>query len=88
MFKVLWKVGVTNDEILYRVGRDRELLHSQNKKNFILGSYYKEEPSTTIHNKRKIEEKRRIGRKKLSWLRNIRGWTSLTFEDRIRSAAK
>ena len=36
--------------------------------------------------KGKIEGKRGLGRKKLSWLRNIRNWTHLTFEELIRKA--
>lgn len=34
----------------------------------------------------KVEDKRCIGRRKLSWLRNIRSWTGLGAEHRFRVA--
>lgn len=34
----------------------------------------------------KIEGKRGIGRKKVSWLRHIRHWTGLNYEELIKAA--
>ena len=71
---------MTNEEVLRRVNKERELFHVVKKrKTAYLGHIMRNEKYRFLQLmiKGKIEGKRGIGRKKMSWLRNIRQWTGL-----------
>ena len=78
--KISWTEKVTNEEVLRRVNKERELFHVVKKrKTAYLGHIMRNEKYRFLQLmiKGKIEGKRGIGRKKMSWLRNIRQWTGL-----------
>lgn len=89
MLKIPWTAHITNTEVYNRIGRERELLNIiKIRKTSYLGHILRNEKYHVLQLivKGKIEGKRGLGRKKLSWLRNIRNWTHLTFEELIRKA--
>lgn len=77
---------ITNAEVIGRGSTDREFLHII--KTSYLGQLLRNQkyylPQLVIETK--IEGKRGIGKKKLSWIRIIRHWRNLTFEQLIRAA--
>lgn len=80
MLRVPWTDRVTNDEILRRIGRDRELmLNVKKKKTSYFGHIMRNSKYQLLQLivEGKIEGKRGMGRKQMSWLRNIRDWTGL-----------
>jgi len=75
------------NEVLRRLYKDRKLLTIiKRRKLDYLGRGPKYRPLQTI-TYGKVEDKRRLRRKNLSWLRNIRNWTGLTVEELFRMAA-
>lgn len=80
MLKIPWTARKTNEEILRMVQRDRELLTTiKRKKAAYLGHVIRNERYHLIRLiiEGKIEGKRGIGRRRMSWLRNIRQWTGM-----------
>lgn len=89
ILKIPYTAHITNEEVLRRVNKERDLLHTVKcKKTSYLGHILRNDKYYILQLiiKGKIEGKRSIGRKKLSWLRNIRNWTGLNFEELIRTA--
>lgn len=89
ILKISWTSHTTNEEILRRIGIERELLNTVKvRKTSYLGHILRNNKYqyAQLIVKGKIEGKRGLGRKKLSWLRNIRQWTGLNFEQLIRTA--
>lgn len=89
ILKIPWTDHATNMAVLQTLNKDRELLHTiKVRKTSYLGhilrnnKYYL--PQLVV--KGKIEGRRGVGRKKLSWIRNIRNWTGLNYEELIRAA--
>lgn len=80
MLRIPWTDRVTNAEVLERAEVDRELLNIVKKRkaeylgHFLRGEKY--ELLRLILNGR-IDGKRGRGRKKLSWLRNLRQWSGI-----------
>ena len=89
ILRISWVDRVTNDEVLRRLHREREVLQIVKRRkleyfgHFLRGPKY-ELLKTIIQGH--IEGKRRIGRKNLSWLRNLRAWTGLSVEELFRIA--
>lgn len=80
VLKVPWTARLTNEEILRRVDRQRELFETiKKRKTAYLGHIMRNNKYQFLHLliEGKIEGRRGIGRKKMSWLRNIRQWTGL-----------
>ena len=81
--KIPWTARITNEELYRRIGGERKLLKiiKKKKENLILWPYYAKHkvPATILQLiiEGKIEGRRGIGRKKMSWLRNIRHWTGI-----------
>nr|CAH7769935.1 unnamed protein product [Callosobruchus chinensis] len=93
MLKISWTEHVRNDDVLRMAGlEDRELFeHIKKRKISYLGYIIRGEryELQRLILQGKIEGGRRgIGRKKLSWLRNIRQWTEISDFQSILEAAR
>ena len=89
ILKISWTEKVRNVDVLKRMEKERELLATNKRRKLeYLGHVLrgpKYELLQTIMYGR-IEGKRWIGRKAMSWLRNLRMWTNLTPEELFHSA--
>jgi hypothetical protein len=89
ILKIPWTSRTRNEEVLRRMGHQRTLLNIIKRRkleylgHIIRGPRY--EFLRLILNG-KIEGKKWIGRKKLSWLRNLRQWTGLTADQLLHVA--
>ena len=89
LLKIPWTAHVTNEEVLRRAQCERELLHVVKKRktaylgHVMRGSRYE---LLKLIMEGKIEGKRGIGRKKHSWLKNIRDWTGMDAHSLFRTA--
>ena len=75
LLKIPYTAHITNKEVLRRVNKERDQLYTiKCKKTSYLEHILRNDKYYTLQLiiKRNIERKRSIGRKKLSWLRNIR----------------
>jgi hypothetical protein len=92
MLRISWTDRVRNEEVLRRAGlQDRELFnYVKSKKTAYLGHIIRGERYTfqQLILEGKIEGRRGLGRKKMSWLRNIRQWTGIHSYEMLRNAAK
>lgn len=90
MLRVPWTDRVTNEEILRRVGKDREILLSIKRRKTTYFGHLIRSPKYQLLQlivEGKIEGRRGVGRKQMSWLRNLREWTGLrTIGDLIHTA--
>lgn len=80
ILKVPWTERVSNNDILRRMGKDREMLLTiKRRKTAYLGHLIRNPKYQLLQLvvEGKIEGKRGVGRKQMSWLRNIREWTGL-----------
>lgn len=80
ILKIPWTARMTNAEILRRVNNQRQLFEViKRRKTAYLGHIMRNEKYQFLQLviEGKIEGRRGIGRKKMSWLRNIRQWTGL-----------
>lgn len=80
LLRVPWTDRVTNAEILRRVHKNRELLTTvKRRKTAYLGHILRHDEYQLLQLilEGKIDGKRGIGRKQMSWARNIRQWTGL-----------
>ena len=80
MLQISWVQRVRNDEVLRRVKKSRELMKNiKRRKVAYLGHVLRHERYHLLQTimMGKIEGKRRVGRRKMSWLRNIRQWTGI-----------
>lgn len=86
---IIW--CITNEEILHRISRERKLLKIiKIRKTAYLGHvlrHYKYSLLQVIMQGR-VEGRKGIGRKKKSWLRNIREWTDMGVEELFHIAFK
>lgn len=90
MLKIPWTAKVTNEEVLRRIGRRRKLMMIVKiRKTTYLGHILRNDKYSLLHviMQGRIEGKKGIGRKKKSWLRDIREWTNLN-ADQIFHVAK
>lgn len=79
MFKIQWTSRMTNVEVLSIVNKERELLTSMKRKTTYLEHLIWNEKYNYLQFfiEGKKEARSGIGRKRLSWLRNIRQWTGV-----------
>ena len=81
---------MTNEEVLRRLHKDRKLLATVKRRKLEYFGHMLRGPKYRLLQtimQGKVEGKRRLGRKNLSWLRNIRKWTGLTVEEVFRIAS-
>lgn len=80
ILKIPWTARETNEEILRRMGRERELLSTiKRRKTAYLGHVMRNERYHLLQLiiEGKIEGRRGLGRKRMSWLRNVKHWTGI-----------
>lgn len=89
MLKIPWTHHITNEEVLRKMRRDRELLlTTKRRKTAYLGHVYRN-PKYDILKliiEGKIDGKRGPGRRQHSWLKNIRDWTHMSTTTLLRAA--
>lgn len=89
MLRIPWTDRVENERVLERLQTERTLLSTIKRRkleyfgHMIRGPKYR---PLQIIMQGKVEGKRPIGRKNLSWLRNIRTWCGLNVEELFRIA--
>ncbi|CAH2242692.1 jg7589 [Pararge aegeria aegeria] len=91
MLKISWTQKVTNEEVLRRVGCQRELWKTVKKKKVAyVGHVLRHDRYRLLQliMMGKVAGKRRIGRKRKSWLRNIREWTGIASAAQLFSLAR
>lgn len=92
MLRIPWTDRVRNEEVLNRAQlEDRQLFeYVKSRKTAYLGHILRGERYSfqQLILEGKIEGRRGIGRKKLSWLRNIRQWTGIRNYETLRNAAR
>lgn len=90
ILKIPWTARITNDEVLRRLNRNRGILTIiKRRKTAYLGHIMRNAKYGLLQLiiEGKVEGRRGVGRKKMSWLRNIRHWTGLrTVEDLIHAS--
>lgn len=89
ILKIPWTDRITNEVVLNRMGHNRQLLSSiKRRKLEYLGHILRNDKYRLLQLilNGKIEGTRWIGRKKLSWLRNLRHWTGLDVEQLMHAA--
>lgn len=80
LLRIPWTAKITNEEVLKRVDEDRELLRTiKRRKTAYLGHVMRNKKYQLLQLiiEGKIEGRRGMGRKKMSWLRNIRHWSGI-----------
>lgn len=80
ILKIPWTARMTNDEVLRRARTDRELIKVvKRRKVAYLGHLIRGEKYSLLRiiMEGKIDGRRGVGRKQMSWLRNIRDWTGV-----------
>lgn len=90
ILRISWIDHVTNKSVLRRLHAGRKLLATVKRRKLEYFGHMLRGPKYELLQtimKRKIEGKRRIGRKNLSWLRNIRTWSGLNVEELFRVAS-
>ncbi|KYN02133.1 hypothetical protein ALC62_07054 [Cyphomyrmex costatus] len=90
ILRISWIDHVTNESVLRRMHASRKLLATVKRRKLEYFGHMLRGPKyelLQIIMKGKIEGKRRIGRKNLSWLRNIRTWSGLNVEELFRVAS-
>ncbi|CAH2229128.1 jg5218 [Pararge aegeria aegeria] len=91
LLKISCTQKVTNEEVLRRVGCQRELWKTVKKKKVAyLGHVLRHDRYRKLQliMMGKVSGKRRIGRKRKSWLRNIREWTGIASATQLFSLAR
>ncbi|CAG9833505.1 unnamed protein product [Diabrotica balteata] len=90
MLRISWVQHISNTEVLNRVGQGEGDLIKMIKKrkleyleHIMRGSRFR---IMQLILNRKIDGRRGIGRKKYSWLRNLRQWTRLSSDELLHAA--
>ncbi|KAF2904714.1 hypothetical protein ILUMI_01467 [Ignelater luminosus] len=86
ILKTPWTDRVPNEEVLRRVGRNRQLLTSTKRRKLEYQVHILRNDKYNLLQlilNGKIEGKHRIGRKTMSWLWNLRHWTGMSAGDLI-----
>lgn len=90
MLKISWVQRISNMEVLNRIGQEEGELTKMIKKRKLeyLGHIMRGNRYSILQLilNGKIEGKRGIGRKKYSWLRNLRQWTGLSADELLHAA--
>lgn len=88
LLKIPWTARVSNNEVLERAECERELLQTiKERKTSYLGHIIRADNELLkLIMEGKIEGRRGIGRRKYSWLKNIRDWTGLDAHSLFRAA--
>lgn len=90
MLRISWVTHTTNEDVLTMMNTNRELVNTIKTRETHYFGHIIRGPKYSLLRliiQGKVEGTRWIGRKKLSWLRNIRQWTGLQPEHLFRAAA-
>lgn len=90
ILKILWTEHVTNNEVMRRINKEMEIIETiKTRKLQYLGHITRGTKYARLQliMQGKILGKRSIGRRKKSWLRNLREWYGCTSIDLFRAAA-
>jgi len=90
MLRVSWIQRVTNNEILQRMGKQKELLNTiKERKMQYLGHVLRGERYKLLQIiiEGKVEGRRSVGRRQNSWLRDLRRWFDRSSTEIFRAAA-
>lgn len=90
ILKISWISHTSNEDVLKMMGTERLLLDIVKRRKTEYFGHIIRGPKYHLLRliiQGKVEGKRWMGRKKLSWLRNIRQWTDCTVEELFRAAA-
>ena len=80
MLKISWTDHITNEEVLRRMNKERELLVTVKKrKACYLGHIFRSEKYNLLQLivQGKVEGRRGIGRRRISWMKNLREWLNV-----------
>lgn len=90
MLRVAWKDHVTNLEVLMRMSKEKEILNTiKVRKLEYLGHIMRNENRYQLLQcilQGKVEGKRSAGRRRISWLKNLRSWFSTSTTGLFRAA--
>lgn len=89
MLKISWTDKVTNKEVLRRVEKETELIFTIQRRKLEYLGHVMRGPKYEILRliiQGKISGKRSIGRRRISWMKNLRQWFSCTSTDLFRAA--
>lgn len=92
ILKISWVDRITNDAVLRRMGKEREIINNVKKRKLeYLGHVMRNEQRYNLLQlilQGKIFGKRGPGRRRISWLQNLRKWFSLTTTGLFKAAVK
>lgn len=89
MLRISWTQHITNQAVLNTINRDQELLTTiKKRKTSYLGHIMRNDKYNLLRLiiEGKIEGRRGVGRRTMSWLRNIRAWTGMNVQQLLRAA--
>lgn len=89
LLKIPWTDHITNEEVLRRTRKDRDLIvNIKKRKTAYLGHVIRNNTMKLLKIiiEGKVEGRRGLGRRKHSWLKNIREWTGLDSHSLFRAA--
>ena len=89
ILRIPWIHHVSNDTVLQRIGRQLEFLQNVKRRTFeYFGHVMRNEKYHLLQLilQGKIEGQRSAGRRRISWLRNLRTWTGMTLTALFRTA--
>ncbi|KAI5746880.1 hypothetical protein M8J77_008501 [Diaphorina citri] len=89
MLRISWTDHVTNLEVLRRMGKEPEILHEVKKRKLSYLGHIMRGPKYEILHliiQGKIIGKRSVGRRRISWLRNLREWFNCSSCDLFKAA--
>lgn len=90
MLRISWVDKITNEEVLNRMKKDKELLYTIKKRKLeYFGHLMRGEKYEVIKVilQGKIQGKRSVGRRRISWLKNLREWFNSSTKSLFRTAA-
>uniref|UniRef100_A0A8D8WNS4 Craniofacial development protein 2 n=2 Tax=Cacopsylla melanoneura TaxID=428564 RepID=A0A8D8WNS4_9HEMI len=89
ILRIPWTDRVTNVEVLRRMGKQVEILEEVKKRKLTYLGHIMRGPKYKILHliiQGKIVGKRSVGRRRISWLRNLRDWFSCSSQDLFKAA--
>lgn len=89
MLRISWTHHVTNETVLQRMNKDKEIMRTvKERKLAYFGHIMRNEKYEILHltMQGKMDGKRGPGRRRISWLHNLRQWTGKTSAELFRTA--
>uniref|UniRef100_A0A8D9AE48 Uncharacterized protein n=1 Tax=Cacopsylla melanoneura TaxID=428564 RepID=A0A8D9AE48_9HEMI len=90
ILKISWVDKITNEEVLRRMGKEKEIMNTVKKRKLeYLGHIMRNEEKYCLLKtilQGKVYGKRGRGRRRISWLKNLRTWFSQTTTQLFKAA--